>query len=140
MVSNGCNANATGSWIQRNGELSLRPLSSTFDLYCTYCKNHNKYIVGDIIYICQLTNTSIWTGLRKYKMCNFNFDKNSCYIIEMHNGTVNYKRNCTECHLFFFSKKKEIVQKTFPSIQYIKGTKNIAEPPLTSETAWNFFL
>lgn len=118
LFSRDCNAIATGSCIQRNGELSLRPFSSTFDLYWRYCKNHNKYIVRDTIHIYRLTNTSIWIGLRKYKITNSNVDKDSCYIIEMRFGTVNYNiRNCTERHFSFC--KREIGQIYFPNIQYI---------------------
>lgn len=119
LFSRDCNAIATGSCIQRNGELSLRPFSSTFDLYWRYCKNHNKYIVWDTIHIYRLTNTSIWIGLRKYKITNPNVDKDSCYIIEMRFGTVNCNiRNCTERHFSFC--KREIGQIYFPNIQYIK--------------------
>lgn len=127
-----CNANATRSCIQRNGEFSLRPLLSKFDLYWRYYKIHSKYNIRDTIHICQLTNTNIWTGLRKYKISNSNFDKFSCYIIKMHKGTVNYdERNCTERHSFLC--KLEIDQKYFPRIQYITSTENRAKPPLNLE-------
>lgn len=143
LFSINCNANATGSCIQRNGEFSLRPLLSKFDLYWRYYKIHSKYIIRDTIHICQLTKTIIWTGLRKHKISNSNFDKDSCYIIKMHNGTVNYdERNCTEHHSFLC--KLEIDQKYFPSIQYITSTENRAKPPLnleiskTTKTAFSY--
>lgn len=143
LFSFNCNANATGSCIQRNGEFSLRPLLSKVDLYWRYYKIHSKYIIGDTIHICQLTNTNIWTGLRKYKISNSNFDKDSCYIIIRHNGTANYdERNCTERHSFLC--KLEIDQKYFPSIQYITSTENRGKPPLnleisqTTKTAFSY--
>lgn len=143
LFSINCNANATRSCIQRNGEFSLRPLLSKFELYGRYCKIHSKYIIGDTIHICQLTNTYILTGLRKNKISNSYFNKDCCYIIKMHNGTVNHdERNCTERHSFLC--KLEIVQKYFPSIQYITSTENTAKPPLnleisqTTETAFSY--
>lgn len=129
LFSRDCNANATGYCIMRNGSLSLPPLNSTFDLYWRTCRNHNKYIVGDTSQICHHRENSIWTGLRKYKIDDSTTD-DTCYIIEIQNGTANYnKGNCTEHHFFFC--KREVGQRNFSSIEYMKSTKNTVTPPLT---------
>lgn len=131
LYGQNCNAIAAGYCIQRNGELSLRPFSSTFDSYWRNCRNKNNYIVGDIN-ICHNRESSIWTGLRKYKIDNSDDDNESCYIIEIQNGTANYnKRNCTEHHFFLCKEEKGL--KNFSSMEYIKSTKNTAAPPLIPE-------
>lgn len=131
LYGQNCNAIAAGYCIQRNGELSLRPFSSTFDSYWRNCRNKNNYIVGDIN-ICHNRESSIWTGLRKYKIDNSDDDNESCYIIEIQNGTANYnKRNCTEHHFFLCKEEKGL--KNFSSMEYIKSTKNTVAPPLIPE-------
>lgn len=75
----------------------------------------------------------------KYKIDNSNIDYDSCYIIEIRNWTANYnKRNCTEHH--FFLCEKEIGQKNFSSIQYIKSTKIVLQLSVASETSKTTFL
>lgn len=133
LYSQDCNANATGYCITRYKLLSLQPWKSTFDIYWRYCKNNNLYIVSDTIQICHHRESSIWTGLRKYKIDNSHTDNDSCYIIEIQNGTANYnKRKCTEHH--FFLCKQEIGLKQFPGMEYYKSTKNTETPPLFGET------
>lgn len=108
--------------------LSLPPLTSKFDLYWKTCRN-NKYIVRDTSQICHHRENSIWTGLRKYKIDDFT-TADTCYIIEIQNGTANYnKGNCTEHYIFLC--KREIGQKNISSMEYIKSTKNTITPPLT---------
>lgn len=47
LYSRDCNANTAGYCITKSGVLSLQPYNSSFDLYWRYCRNYNKYIVGD---------------------------------------------------------------------------------------------
>eukprot|EP00105_Crassostrea_gigas_P006211 XP_011420066.1 PREDICTED: uncharacterized protein LOC105322863 [Crassostrea gigas] len=135
LYSIDCNENAAGLCVESNeGSSSLPPTMSTFDSYWRYCRNHSKYIVGDTSQTFCQRDASIWTGLRKYKIDNFNTDTDSCYIFEIQNGTVNYKeRSCTEHH--FFLCKKEFNQKYISSTKYVKSTTYTSQPPFTSETA-----
>lgn len=134
LYSRDCNANTAGYCIRRNGYLSLQPWKSTFDIYWRYCKSKNLYIVYDTSQICHHNESSIWTGLRKYKIDNSDDDNESCYIIEIQNETANYnKRKCTEHHFFFC--KQEIGPKNY-SMEYIKSTKNIPRTPVTSKSTW----
>lgn len=93
------------------------------------------YIVSDTGQICHIREKHIWTGLRKYKIGNSNIDNDSCYIIEIKNGTANYnEQNCTEHHFFFC--QRETGQKNFSSTGYIKSTKITLQPSVASETSW----
>lgn len=132
-----CNKKATGYCIISNGSVLLPPMMSTFASYWTQCRNYNAYIVGDASQTFCQSDTIIWTGLRKYKIDNSNIDNDSCYVIETHQETINYKRkNCTENH--FFLCKQEIDQMNIPSTEFINSTKNTAQPPLhvTREISW----
>lgn len=103
-----CNKNAAGQCIESDvGSLSLPPIMSAFGSYWIYCRNNNQYIVGDTSQnFCQ-RDTRIWTGLQIYKIDNFNIDTDSCYIFEIQNGTVNYKRIVRNT-IFFFVNRNSI--------------------------------
>ncbi|XP_052707442.1 uncharacterized protein LOC128182740 [Crassostrea angulata] len=132
LYSRDCNENIAGYCVKQNGRISLPLMLSTFASYWNHCKEQRMYIVGDTSHtFCQKDN-NVWTGLRKYKISNNNIDKDSCYIIEIHQETVNYKkRNCTE-NIFFLC-KKDIDNYFVTSIENAKSTKNTKTPPFTRE-------
>lgn len=132
LYSRDCNENIAGYCVKQNSRISLPLMLSTFASYWNYCKEQRMYIVGDTSHnFCQKDN-NVWTGLRKYKINNKNIDKDSCYIIEIHQETVSYKnRNCTE--KIFFLCKKDIDNYFVTSIENAKGTKNTKPSPLTRE-------
>lgn len=118
-----------------NGRVLLPPVISTFTSYWRQCNDYKAYVVGDISQAFCQRNFVVWTGLRKYKIDNFNIDNDGCYVIETHQEIINYKRtNCSENH--FFLCKQEIGRMNIPSREDISNTKNTAHPPLTHETSW----
>lgn len=111
--------------------MSLPPLVSTFASYWNDCNNQSMYIVGDTSHTLCQKEDNVWTGLRKYKIDITNNDNETCYIIDMHQDTINYKNgNCTENRLFLC--KREIS----PSNKYSKSTEKRAPPPFSSKTSW----
>lgn len=131
LYSGDCNGNIAGYCITNNGRMSLPPLVSTFASYWNHCKNQSMYIVGDTSHTLCQKEDNVWTGLRKYKIDISNIDNELCYIIDMHQDTINYKNgNCTENRLFLC--KRDIS----PSNKYSKSTEKIAPPPFSSETSW----
>lgn len=127
LYSIDCNENAMGYCVMRNGSVSLT-FTMSFASYWMQCRNHNLYIIGDTRWtFCQKEHNA-WTGLPKYKITNSVFDIDSCYIIETHQNTVNYKkRNCTQ-KLFFLCKK------SVPNSEYIRSTKSTAPTAPTRES------
>lgn len=127
LYSIDCNENAMGYCVMRNGSVSLT-FTMSFASYWMQCRNHNLYIIGDTRWtFCQKEHNA-WTGLQKYKITNSVFDNDSCYIIETHQNTVNYKkRNCTQ-KLFFLCKK------SVPNSEYIRSTKSTAPTAPTRES------
>lgn len=101
----------------------------SFASYWMQCRNHNLYIIGDTRQtFCQKENNA-WTGFRKYKITNSTFDNDSCYIIETHQNTVNYKkRNCTQKISFFV--KTISVKGTFLVQNILEVQKVQHQPPL----------
>lgn len=132
LYGKGCNESARGHCVMRNGSVSLT-FTMSFASYWMQCRNHNLYIIGDTRQtFCQKENNA-WTGFRKYKITNSTFDNDSCYIIETHQNTVNYKkRNCTQ--KLFFLCKNNIGQRNVPSSEYIRSTKSTTPTALTRES------
>lgn len=127
LYSIDCNENAMGYCVMRNGSVSLT-FTMSFASYWMQCRNNNLYIIGDTRWtFCQKEHNA-WTGLQKYKITNSVFDNDSCYIIETHQNTVNYKkRNCMQ-KLFFLCKK------SVPNSEYIRSTKSTAPTAPTRES------
>lgn len=131
-----CNEKARGHCVMINGSVSLTLTMLTFASYWMQCRNHNLYIIGDTRRTFCRKENNAWTGLRKYIIDNSKFDNDSCYIIEIRQNTVNYKkRNCTQKLSFLCKKKKEIDQKNVPSLEYIISTKSTAPPALARESS-----
>lgn len=131
LYSRDCDENIAGYCINNNRRVALPPLLSTFAFYWNHCKNQSMYIVGDISHrFCQKED-NVWTGLRKYKIDNSNTDNETCYIIDMHQGTINYKKgNCTENRIFLCKREVSLSNK------YGNSTKKRMTHPLSSETSW----
>lgn len=123
-----CNENAMGYCVMRNGSVSLT-FTMSFASYWMQCRNHNLYIIGDTRWtFCQKEHNA-WTGLQKYKITNSVFDNDSCYIIETHQTTVNYKKEIVRKNFSFFVKKNS-VKRTF-LIQNISEVQKVQhQPPL----------
>lgn len=64
------------------------------------------YITGTTSQTFCQKDISVWTGLRKYKIDNYNTVNDSCYIIQIHQDTINYKKKICTKNKFFFVKKK----------------------------------
>lgn len=119
----------------KNKTVSLQPVVSKFASYWRYCKGRDMHIVRDTSHnFCQ-KDSYVWTGLRKYEIDNSNNGHDRCYVIEIHQNTINYKmRNCTENK--FFLCKNEIGNNTsVSSAGNIKVTKNTEPLQLTTETS-----
>lgn len=102
-----CKELIAGYCVKNNLKVSLPPMVSTFASYCNHCKEQRMYIVGDTSHTFCQKGSNVRTGLRKYKIDNSISDNDSCYMIEIHQSTINYnKGNCTENH--FFLCKKEV--------------------------------
>lgn len=77
-------------------------------------------------------DSSVWTGLRKYKIDNFNTVNYSCYIIKIHENTINYKkRNCTENNYFLCKRDIDIYFNL--SVENVNRTSNGAQTSFTRE-------
>lgn len=92
-----CDATANGYCVANNNDVTAKDTQmSSFDEYWNRCKKGNLYIVGNTEYICQKSNTYLWTGLRKYIIESVKSDHN-CYSIDKYRNTISYtERNCTE--------------------------------------------
>lgn len=102
LYSIDCNDNATGYCVLTNGEnSSISPTISTFASYWRHCIQNTVYIIGTTSPAFCQRDSSVWTGLRKYKIDNSDINLDICYAIEIHQETTNYKeRNCTENEYF----------------------------------------
>lgn len=122
-----CNENTMGYCVMRNGSVSLT-FTISFASYWMQCRNHNLYIIGDTRQtFCQKENNA-WTGFRKYKITNSTFDNDSCYIIETHQYTVNYKKKEVVRKSFSFFVIKKSVKRTF-LVQNISEVQKVQHQP-----------
>lgn len=136
LYSIDCNDNATGYCVLTNGEnSSISPTISTFASYWRHCIQHTVYIIGTTSPTFCQRDSSVWTGLRKYKIDNSDINLDICYVIEIHQETTNYKeRNCTENEYFLC--KGEIGSNHYLSSPgNIKSTTNTVPLQLTTETS-----
>lgn len=109
LYSIDCTKNISCHCVESDGRASsLPPIMSAFDSFWRYCRNHSKYIVGDTSQTFCQRDTSIWTGLRIYKIDNFNIDTDSCYIFEIQNGKLIIKKEIVRNTISFFVKRNSI--------------------------------
>lgn len=104
LYSIDCNEKARGHCIMSDGGF-LITLSSTFALYWMQCRSHNFYITGTTNRkFCQ-RNRESWTGLRKYKINIFFIDNRSCYIIEILQDIIRYKKIVQKMSFSYVNKR-----------------------------------
>lgn len=136
LYSIDCSDKGSGYCVHKNNSVSSLPsMLSSFASYWSQCKEENLYIIGSLNKTFCLTNSSVWTGLRKYRIDNSFIDYESCYIIEIRQNTINLKqRNCTE-NIFYLC-KNDIGQRNPTNTEYVKITKSTTLPLFTSQTSW----
>lgn len=133
LYSIDCNINATGYCVLKDGDVSSLPTTvSTFVSYWRHCKNYNTYMIGTTSPTFCRKDSRVWTGLRKYKIDNFDTVNYSCYIIEIHENTINYKKRiCTENNHFLC--KRDIGIHFNLSVENVNRTSNGTQTSFTRE-------
>lgn len=85
LYSIDCNNNVIGYCVLMNGDdLLILLIILIFVFYWEFCKQYIVYIIGIISLIFCLKDSSVWIGLWKYKMYNFDINFDICYVIKIY--------------------------------------------------------